>query len=98
MKDAHLKNIREVLDWLIDKFKLERMVYLIATSISLVFLFVCIVLIIKEKGWTISPEIAVMLFGSTGIIGYSVNRLMRMFDQALKIIAEAKESGGKSND
>ena len=46
----------------------------------------------------IITEILVMLFGSTGLIGYSVNRLMKMFDQTLEVIASSQEKGGKSDE
>ena len=91
-----LKDLREVLDWLIDKFRLERIVYLVATSLSIVMLLISAALIIIQKG--ASVEILVMLFGSTGLIGYSVNRVMKMFDQTLEIIASTQEKGGKSNE
>ncbi|HOO44958.1 MAG TPA: hypothetical protein PLM29_01915 [Deltaproteobacteria bacterium] len=90
-----LTDLREVLDWLIDKFRLERMVYLVATAISIIMLLVTAALIIIQKGAT--TEILILLFGSTGLIGYSVNRLMRMFDQILKVIASAQEEGGPGN-
>lgn len=96
MNENELKNLKEVLDWLIDKFRMERIVYLIATGLSVVMLLVSAVLIIIQQGATI--EILVMLFGSTGLIGYSVNRLMKMFDQTLKVIASSKESGGQANE
>lgn len=96
MDESDIKNMREVLDWLIDKFRLERIVYLIATGISIIMLFVSAILLIIQQ--STSPEILVLLFGSTGLIGYSVNRLMRMFDQTLEIIASSKVKGGKSNE
>lgn len=92
MNDKELKDLREVLDWLIDKFRMERVVYLIATGISIVMLIVCAILLILEEGAT--PQILILLFGSTGLIGYSVNRLMRMFDLTLNVIA-SKEKGGE---
>ena len=96
MDDNELKSLREVLDWLIDKFRLERIVYLIATGLSVIMLFVSASLLVIQKGAT--TEILVLLFGSTGLIGYSVNRLMRMFDQTLKVIASTQEKGGDSDD
>jgi len=96
MDDNELKSLKEVLNWLIDKFKLERMVYLIATGISVIMLLVTASLLIFSQGPP-SAEILVMLFGSTGLIGYSVNRLMRMFDQTLALIASAREKGGKDD-
>ena len=96
MEEHELKDLREVLDWLIDKFRLERIVYLIATGLSVIMLLITATLMIIKKGATV--EILVLLFGSTGLIGYSVNRLMRMFDQTLEVIASAKEKGGKSSE
>ena len=96
MDESELKSLKDVLNWLIDKFKLERMVYLIATGISIIMLLVCAILIIIQKGATV--EILVMLFGSTGLIGYSVNRLMRMFDQTLEVIASTQEKGGGAHE
>jgi len=96
MGKSDLKNLQEVLNWLIDKFKLERVVYLIATGISVIMLLVSAVLLIIQK--EASPEILVMLFGSTGLMGYSVSRLLRMFDQTLKVIAEANSKGGKTDE
>lgn len=96
MDENEMKNMREVLDWLIDKFRLERIVYLIATGMSIIMLVVSAILVIDKQGAT--PEILVLLFGSTGLIGYSVNRLLRMFDQTLEVIASSKEKGGKDNE
>ena len=96
MDEKELKGLKETLNWLIDKFRLERMVYLAATGLSVIMLLVCATLIIIDKGANI--EILVMLFGSTGLIGYSVNRLMRMFDQTLEVIASTQEKGGDSHD
>jgi uncharacterized RDD family membrane protein YckC len=95
MNENELKDLREVLDWLIDKFRLERIVYLIATGLSIIMLLTSAILLIIKQGATV--EILIMLFGSTGLIGYSVNRLMRMFDQTLGIIVSSKEKGDKNN-
>jgi len=96
MDNNELKGLREVLNWLIDKFKMERIAYLIATGLSFIMLLVTAVLIFINKGAT--TEILVLLFGSTGLMGYSVNRLLRMFEQTLEVIASAKEKGGKSDE
>jgi len=96
MDANELKSLKDVLDWLIDKFRLERIVYLIATGLSLIMLVVSAILLIIQKGITI--EILVLLFGSTGLIGFSLNRLLKMFDQTLGVIASAREKGGKSNE
>ncbi len=95
MDDTELTSLKDVLNWLIDKFRLERLVYLVATGLSVVMLLVTAGLLIINRNP--SAEVLVLLFGSTGLIGYSVNRLMRMFDQTLAVIASAKEKGGKDD-
>ncbi len=69
-------------------FKMERIVHLVITSLSLVML-------LFSAGWIIVKteadiKILAALFGSTGLIGYSANRLLRMFDQAVSLLNSSK--------
>jgi hypothetical protein len=66
-------------------FKLERMVHLTVTSISLMALLLsAAILLCNGKAGT--PEI-VGLFGSSGLISYSAGRLLYMWNQALRLLA-----------
>jgi hypothetical protein len=66
-------------------FRLERMVHLAVTSISLLMLLLSAgVLMYKGKAGT--AELA-GLFSSSGLITYSAGRLLFMWNQALQLLA-----------
>jgi hypothetical protein len=65
-------------------FKAERMVYLIATTSALIML-------LASGGWLLlkskaDPAALTLMFGSSGLITYSANRLLRMWDYALRVL------------
>jgi predicted membrane channel-forming protein YqfA (hemolysin III family) len=69
---------------LTELFKLERIVHLIVTCMSLVVLiFTAIILVIKSHA---DATVLTLLFGSSGLITYSTSRLLRMWDQALEVL------------
>ena len=72
-------------------FKLERVVHLIVTSISLIMLLLSAATLIL-KGNAGEVELSLM-FGSSGLITYTAGRLLKMWNQALKIIVG--EKGGE---
>lgn len=66
-------------------FRLERIVYLAITTLSLAILLTCAgVLLVEKKAG--SSELA-GLFGSSGLITYSTGRLLFMWNQALQLLA-----------
>ena len=71
-------------------FRLERIVYLLITVISLAMLLACAgVLLYRQKAG--AAEVS-GLFGSSGLITYSTGRLLFMWNQALRLLAgEAPE-------
>lgn len=66
-------------------FRLERLVHLSVTTVALLMLLgnAAMLLIRREAG----PAELTLLFGSSGLITYSANRLLFMWNQALKILA-----------
>ena len=78
--DSRLKAI----ETLTRLFRMERMVYLFITTVSLVMLLVCAGFLIAHN----NHDITVLsgLFGSSGLITYSLGRLLRMWDQALALL------------
>ena len=66
-------------------FRLERIVHLSVTTFALVMLLANagMLLVRREAG----PAELTLLFGSSGLITYSANRLLFMWNQALKIVA-----------
>ena len=77
------------LERLIQLFKPERMVHLAATSISLVILLFTAALVIKSG----HGDYVTLggFFGSTGVVGYSASRLLRMWDQSLKLLVSVTD-------
>lgn len=71
-------------------FRLERMVYIVFTTSSfLLLLGSAVFLIIKSHA---EPAILVSLFGSSGVMGFTVGRVLNMWTQALQAITR---SGGQ---
>jgi len=88
MESNELNERYNIVEKLIKLFKFERTVHLTVTSLSLIILMTSIVImIIKEKAG--SAELTLM-FGSSGLITYAAGRLLRMWDQALKVIVTGK--------
>ena len=84
MPDQDLADRFEVVEKLAALFKLERMVHLAVTTISLIMLlFIAASLIYKNNA---DPVALTLMFGSSGLITYSANRLLRMWDQALQVL------------
>jgi hypothetical protein len=84
MSDPSMAEKMEVVEHLIQLFRMERIVYLTVTTLSLVMLLYCAGILIfrKQAGLeTLAP-----LFGSSGLITYTTNRLFRMWDQAIRIV------------
>ena len=74
----------EAVERLTQLFKLERMVHLGVTSISLLMLLASAgVLLLKGKA---GPAELTGLFGSSGLITYSAGRLLVMWNQALQLL------------
>jgi len=81
-EEALLKARQEVVDKIVVRFAVERVVYLILTTLSCIGLFVLIIYYIFQG--TINVKSALVLFGPTGVIALSVAGVLRMFDQVVK--------------
>lgn len=67
---------------LLTVFKMERMAYMAVTLMALGFLVVVAsVLLFRE-----SYVMALGMFGSSGVIAYSIGQLLRMWNQVLAVI------------
>lgn len=66
-------------------FKLERVVYLVITCVSLVALLISACMLLY-KGQSGAAELT-GLFGSSGLITYTAGRLLFMWSQALRMLA-----------
>jgi hypothetical protein len=85
MSESSITNRMDAVERLTALFRLERMVHLGVTSVSLVLLLVCAgVLLVKEQA---GPAELTGLLGSSGLITYSAGRLLFMWNQALRLLA-----------
>jgi membrane-bound ClpP family serine protease len=67
---------------LLDVFKFERMAYITATLLAVIMLLVfAIVLLFRE-----SYVMALGMFGASGVIGYSIGQLLKMWNQVFTLI------------
>jgi hypothetical protein len=90
MPTDSLKSRMDAVERLTKLFKIERMVYLIITTLSLgILLTSAAVLLIEKRADNL--ELA-GLFSSSGLITYTTGRLLKMWNQALQLIA------GKATD
>lgn len=84
----------EAVERLTNLFRMERMVYLVTTIISLLMLVgSALSLMVKNQAGT--PELT-MLLGSSGLITYTAGRLLYMWNEALKRLFPHKEEKGAS--
>ena len=86
-----LKARMDAVERLTRLFKAERLVYLSVSSISLAILLI-------SAGWLLikgqaGPAELTGLFGSTGLITYSMGRILVMWNQALRLLA-GEPTGG----
>ena len=80
----------DAVERLTNLFRLERMVHLAVTSISLLMLLASAgALLYRGKGSAVELT---GLFGSSGLITYSASRLLHMWNQALRLLA-GEETG-----
>jgi len=94
MEDHKLDDRIKAVERLTELFKIERIVHLVVTSVSLVMLLFSAGITIFKKG-NPDPAFLALMFGSSGLIAYSANRLLHMWDQALRILAAAKDEEAK---
>jgi hypothetical protein len=67
-------------------FRMERLTYLAVTGIALVMLLGGAALLVARGD--ASPATMTMLLGPSGLIATSLGRLLRMWDQAIQLIAQ----------
>lgn len=81
---SELDDKLNALERLTTLFRLERIVHLVVTTLSLALLFTSTIIQIY-KGQAGRVELMLM-FGASGLITYSTGRLLVMWNQALEVI------------
>jgi hypothetical protein len=85
MPTDDIKARMDAVERLTNLFRMERIVYLIITTMSLAILLTsAVVLLINKSAGTVELT---GLFGSSGLITYSTGRLLAMWNQALQLLA-----------
>lgn len=90
--DPTLAERLQVVERLVQLFRMERIVHLLVTTISLAMLLTSAALLIYRSGAETGAHVTALtgLFGASGLITYSANRLLRMWDQALHVLQVSK--------
>lgn len=86
MPDGDISSRMDAVERLIELFRLERMVHLTVTSISLVLILGSAVRVI----WFNEADLVSLggFFESSGLVGYSSARLLRMWNDALEVLVD----------
>jgi hypothetical protein len=75
-------NLKEVIDFLLKSFKIERYIYLCVTIISIILLGILIYILIKNQEYT---SILAML-GPAGLITFTFSRVLKMWTDCIDLI------------
>lgn len=85
MTDPTLNDKLNAIKKLLDLFKFERTIYLLVTIISLIVLLICAVYLMISSSNQIPAVIG--MFGSSGGIGFTCGRLLKMWSDAIKMLS-----------
>ncbi len=91
-----LRNRVEAIEKLASLFKLERFVYLVVTTVSFLLLFGVAVRMFFQGTGAMSEW--VLLFGSSGLITITANRVLQVWSQALRMVASEPVDGRAKED
>ena len=80
--------------FLLEAFKLERMVYLVICCISIGMLVVLGVIQLAKKDPDTTIVISLLL--PTGALTYSIGRILKMWNQALEFVAKEQDKEAKA--
>ena len=96
MPDEDLVARTEAVVKLTALFRTERLVYLAATGLAVAILLItAIVMLVNKQAGT--PELT-LLFGSSGIIAFTVNRLLLMWTTAMQSVLKSSHKTGEGDD
>ena len=77
---------------LLDTFKMERIIYVILTSLSAISLIgIGFYLLLTEKNY----QVFFALLAPTGTLTLCIYRLLKMWDDALKFLSNSKTDGNE---
>jgi membrane-bound ClpP family serine protease len=75
---------------LLTVFRMERIAYLVTTLVAVIFLLSAAAILMSRESYVM----AVGMFGASGVIAYTIGRVLQMWNQMVNIIF-GPEPGGK---
>ena len=93
-RSMRVAEIRELLGM----FAYERFVYLIITVVSVIALLTCAIKLLLSSSNKADVVTLLGLFGPSGGIIYSTGRLLRMWNEALRVLYPVAQSNGDSKE
>lgn len=88
--DPMLQQRLDAIKQLVALFRFEKAVYLAISTLSALMLLGAAAVLLLRKDYDV-PVLAA-LFGSSGLIAYSLGRLLRMWDQAITAVLGAQDA------
>jgi hypothetical protein len=77
---------REYIKFMLEHFRFERYFYLFATIISLVLLFYCVIILLKDPSKSIKS--ATTLLAPGGLIAGACYRILKIWNDCFKIVKD----------
>ena len=87
---ARKENLQDRLDaaaQLVQMFRPERLAYLVATILAVAFLMITAIILLLQQ----HTEMALGMFASSGVITFSIGRLLKLWSQVLHVIFNTHE-------
>ncbi|MBI2839430.1 MAG: hypothetical protein HYX75_14035 [Acidobacteria bacterium] len=89
MNDAMTERVKAV-ERLVQLFRWERATYLVVSGLALAMLLAAAVTLVMRN--QADPPTLALLFGSSGLITISISRVLRMWDQALRLVGQEEDA------
>ena len=84
--------VMSAIERITELFRFERFVYLTLSILAFAGLAACVVLMIVRTNGPPTPEV-IGMFSSSGVIVFTISRVLRMWTRALDMIERAFERG-----
>lgn len=87
MQPSSNDELIEVVNFIVDKFRAERLAYLIIVGCSAILLLgLAMYMLVDNRAGNIEEVLG--MFGSTGVMALSFSRILRIWDDCFKFISE----------
>lgn len=87
MQPSSNDELIEVVNFIVDKFRAERLTYLLIVGFSAIFLLGLAIYMLIDNGAENRDQVLGM-FGSAGVMALAFSRILRIWDDCFKFISE----------